>query len=97
MGNTSWGKVLKVMLVEVIKFFLPGAKIVIEKALEWAIDWAYRSTEEWASRVVEEVKPTGEQKMAMAVGMVNIIVPDIENPAVRMLLEAKHLEVTGDG
>ena len=87
----DWGKILSTLVAEIVKIFLPKAKDL----LEWALDKAYELAEEWAKKFDKDEKPTGAQKMAMAVGVVTSLAPEVEPAAARMLLEAKHLQTTG--
>jgi len=92
--NIDWGKILSTLIAEVAKLFLPKARDL----LEWAIDWAYTAIEEWATQLSldeEHVVPASVEKMAKAVELVRVLAPEIQPAAARMLLEAKHLKVTG--
>ena len=85
--NIDWGKILTGLISEFVKLLLPKAK----NLLEWALDWGYKAAEEWAKKFDKDQKPASAEKMAVAVGVVTALVPDVEPAAARMLLEAKHL------
>ena len=88
--NIDWGKIFTSLIAEVVKLLLPKAKGL----LEWAIEEGYRIAEEWAKKFDKDAKPASVEKMAKAVAVATSIVPTVEPAVARMLLEAKHLEVT---
>lgn len=88
--SIDWGQILGSLIAEIIRALTPWAKDQMEELIEWAYD----TIERWAKKLKGE-KPTSETKMRKAVGLVQVMAPEISAPEARILLEAQHLHKQG--
>jgi len=85
----AWEYILMQALGKIVEALLPWT---LEKLKELLED-AWEKAEEWASELQKKFgkKPSGEQKMQMAVMMVRSAEPELEPAEVRSMMEMEHL------
>jgi hypothetical protein len=87
-----WTGLLVGLLTKLVEAILPWT---VDKAKD-LIDMAYEWVEKWAKDMQKEFdkKPSSTEKMNMAVLMVKSAAPELEEPAIRAMVELNHLEKT---
>lgn len=95
----NWGEILGKLVTEVVKGLVP----MTTNLLLGLVDKVYQMVEDWANGLGQRekemetappLKPTSAEKMTRAVSVMRVMVPEIDEPTARCLLEAKHMEAT---